>query len=209
MKAVLKVAAIFALSLLGACGPKQDFASAPQKTITSASIVNTEPERIAQAEAQAQAAPPAAQPLQCVAHSGQACTATVEETEWTEGCPQNYTCAAYVGIWYGSATGCDRSGESCNGQNGPGSATYQSCTRPAYDRQHVGYVGARCTYIGNGTDDPFKGVADGQCHAAPDYPIANTYTQMVPGSGCKERPVHRSVQRAGRYGCDGVCRVSN
>ena len=142
----------------------------------------------------------------CAANSGQACTLTSTRRTWTEGCPDNYLCSSYTGVWYGSATGCDRSGESCTDQSGPGSANYQSCTRPAFDRQHVGYIGARCTYIGNGTDDPFKGVADGQCHAAPDYPIANTYTQVVPATGCQERPLDETITSSGTIGCDGVCR---
>ena len=142
----------------------------------------------------------------CAVNSGQACTMTSTQRTWGAGCPQDYVCASYTGVWYGSATGCDRSGESCSDQQWFDGTTYQSCTRPAFDRQHVGYVGARCTYIGNGTTDPFKGVADGQCHLSADYPIANTYTQMVPGTGCKERPIDETVTSPGTIGCDGICR---
>lgn len=114
----------------------------------------------------------------CSPMAGQSCTKSWREE--TPGCDENYGCASFWGVYYESPNGCDAASASSS----------------------VEHPSGGCTYIGFASYDPFKGVADGQCHLAVGYSIANTYTKVIPSTGCTYSAIKHGP---GIYDCSGNC----
>jgi hypothetical protein len=125
------------------------------------------------------AAPAPAPTPACASNAGSSC----QKTEWKNqaGCETDSICVSFRGIYYNSPGGCTASAGS-----------------------FIEDSSLHCTYVGNGTYDPFKNVPNGSCFnsSAAGYSGENTWTRIVPASGCT------SLQRAnspGVIGCDGSC----
>ncbi len=123
----------------------------------------------------------------CVANAGEPCDNGYSQT--VPGCDENYGCAQYWGVWYGSPAGCISKAQ-CDATPG--------CSM-------VEYTGPTCTYVGFAYYDPFKNVPDGSCFnsTSKGYPIENTWTKVIKGSGC----THNAwVSVPGTIHCDGTCK---
>ncbi len=120
----------------------------------------------------------------CVANAGTAC----DKGGWQlqSGCDANYGCAAFLGIYYGNPSG------NCNGAN---------------SSSFVEYPGPYCTYVGYAYYDPFHypQPPNGSCFDsyAAGYSSADTYTKVIPGSGCTHYVWVSDM--SGIVQCDGAC----
>lgn len=141
----------------------------------------------------------------CDPKAGTACDKS--STVMVDGCPENYGCAAFEGIYYNSPAGCDTATAGSwleykfDGTNelgrSKGSETW-SVLGDATSAYH-------CTYVGFASYDPFHAKADGSCFnaTAAGYSGANTWVRVTPGTGCKTSKV---VSSPGVIQCDGSCR---
>ena len=101
------------------------------------------------------------------------------------GCDDNYGCASFWGVYYGNPQG------DCNG---------------AHSSSFVESKVLDCTYVGFAYYDPFHypQPPTGACFnsSKAGYSIPNTYTKVIPGTGCTH---YKYVTVPGTYQCDGTC----
>ena len=136
--------------------------------------------------------PPPPPPPACVSNQGQACD---KDCSWKQvpGCQANYGCAAFTGVWYNAPQGCTALTPGTSNKCAP-----SGCSTAQRD-------GPVCTYMGFASYDPFKNPADGTCFdsSAAGYSGANTWTKVVPGSGCTQNEYQCSGR--GTVQCSGSC----
>lgn len=140
----------------------------------------------------------------CNANQGQICDKGT--TRMVSGCQEGYICADFIGIYYNSPGGCDRSpGSSWIEYSFDGTSEWaHGSSNPEGTRLGDYSSTYHCTYVGNGTYDPFHNIPNGTCFnsSAAGYSIPNTWTRVVRGDGCVTTQ-HTVVP--GKIQCDGSC----
>jgi hypothetical protein len=172
-------------------------------TVVVSPAPQPQPQPVAQPQPQPQVSAPT-----CAGNRGQACQKIV--TADVAGCEANYGCAAFEGVYYDSPNGCDPATASSwveyrnnfGSEEGRGQNSAHTINNPlGWERAGEAY---HCTYVGFAAYDPFHNVANGSCvnATAAGYPIPNTYTKVIPGTGCTHR---QQVAAPGTIQCDGSC----
>ena len=143
----------------------------------------------------------------CVSYAGQACDNGYNQQ--TAGCDVNYGCADFEGIYYDSPGGCNPATAGSFVEykfDGTNELVRSIGSYPAWQVLGDATSAYHCTYIGYAYYDPFHypQPPTGVCFnsTAAGYSGANTWTKLVPGTGCSHN-VWFSIP--GTYQCDGSC----
>lgn len=135
----------------------------------------------------------------CVASAGSSC----EIGPMIAGCAiPGYICTSFWGVYYKSPNGCVHSAGSWTEHSFNGTTAWNASNgSPTPSEETAGPSSEfNCTYIGTATD-PFHTNPDGSCSnaSAGGFPNPNTWTMVVPATGCTHGTGTGTIQ------CDGSC----